>query len=198
VSHLVANKRDQREERVIDLFVCDPNQESFAALFKIFAPQLISFFRARSRQVGLAEDLTQEVMLTVFRKVGQVRDRASFRAWLFKIAQHALCRHYEKTRREVETVDLADMDNRLATAILRPGGTHGFEFRDWIAFLDKHERDAMILRFIEQWEYHEIAALQGSPIGTVQWRIFNAKKKLARHLKSRPAANSHDATRQAA
>jgi RNA polymerase sigma-70 factor (ECF subfamily) len=198
VSHLAANKRDQREESAIDWFLGNPNQESFAALFKIFAPQLVSFFRARSREVGLAEDMAQEVLLTVFRKVGQVRDRASFRAWVFKIAHNALCRHYDKTRREVETVDLADMENRLATAIDRPAGTHGFEFRDWMGFLEKDERDAMTLRFVEQWEYHEIAAIQGSPIGTVQWRIFNAKKKLARHLKSRHSANSYPAMRQAA
>ena len=40
----------------------------------------------------------------------------------------------------------------------------------------------MKLRFIEQWEYHEIAAAHAIPIGTVQWRVFNAKKKLAPYL----------------
>ena len=43
----------------------------------------------------------------------------------------------------------------------------------------------MKLRFIEQWEYHEIAAAQAIPIGTVQWRVFNAKKKLAPYLTTR-------------
>jgi DNA-directed RNA polymerase specialized sigma24 family protein len=51
-----------------------------------------------------------------------------------------------------------------------------------MAFLDSHEREAMKLRFIEQWEYHEIAAAHSIPIGTVQWRVFNAKKKLAPYL----------------
>jgi DNA-directed RNA polymerase specialized sigma24 family protein len=35
----------------------------------------------------------------------------------------------------------------------------------------------------ERWDYHEIAAANNLPIGTVQWRAFNAKKKLDRHLK---------------
>jgi DNA-directed RNA polymerase specialized sigma24 family protein len=39
------------------------------------------------------------------------------------------------------------------------------------------------LRFVEEWEYHEIAAAKAIPIGTVQWRVFNAKKKLATRLK---------------
>jgi DNA-directed RNA polymerase specialized sigma24 family protein len=54
-----------------------------------------------------------------------------------------------------------------------------------MAFLDSREREVMKLRFIEQWEYHEIAAAHAIPIGTVQWRVFNAKKKLAPHLKTR-------------
>lgn len=43
----------------------------------------------------------------------------------------------------------------------------------------------MTLRFVEEWEYHEIAAAQATPIGTVQWRVFNSKKKLAPRLRSR-------------
>lgn len=45
--------------------------------------------------------------------------------------------------------------------------------------LEAREREVMMLRFIEDWEYHEIAAAKSIPIGTVQWRVFSAKKKLA-------------------
>jgi DNA-directed RNA polymerase specialized sigma24 family protein len=40
----------------------------------------------------------------------------------------------------------------------------------------------MTLRFVEEWAYHEIAAAQAIPVGTVKWRVFNAKKKLLAHL----------------
>ena len=188
VNKSIPSERNVKEDTVIDRFLDNPNQESFAVLFKTFAPQLIAFFRSRSREVSLAEDLAQEVMLTVYRKAEQVRDRASFRAWLFKIARNALCRHYDRLTREVETVNLAEVDNRLAAATHEPAGTPAFEFRDWMAFLDARERDIMTLRFVEEWEYHEIAAVRGTPIGTVQRRIFNSKKELARHLKPRLVA----------
>jgi RNA polymerase sigma-70 factor, ECF subfamily len=181
----VSNEKQLQEGAVTDQFLDDPCEGSFTALFKVFAPQLMGFFLARSRELALAEDLTQEVMLTVYRKAGQVRDRTLFRIWLFRIAQNALRRHYRKLTREVETVDLAEVGSRLETADHHPAGAPGFEFRDWMAFLDARERDVMTLRFVEQWEYHEIAAARATPIGTVQWRIFNAKKKLAGHLMSR-------------
>ena len=181
----IQTERFLREEEVTKRFLETPNEDSFADLFKTFTPQLVAFFRARGCDLALAEDLAQEVMFTVYRKASKVRDRTLFRAWLFKVARNSLCRHYGKQSREVDTVDLADVGDRSVAASQKPAATPAFEFMHWMAFLDSREREVMKLRFIEQWEYHEIAAAQAIPIGTVQWRVFNAKKKLAPHLMTR-------------
>lgn len=188
IEQTTATDKSSREYVAADQFLNNPTEESFAALFKVFNPQLLSFFRCRTREFSSAEDLAQEVMLTVYTKASQIRDRTLFRGWLFKIAHNALCRHYAKLTREIETVNLADVEHALATANEKQAGTPAFEFRDWITFLDEREREAMILRFVEQWEYHEIAAAQAIPIGTVQWRIFNSKKKLTKLLTARQAS----------
>ena len=56
--------------------------------------------------------------------------------------------------------------------------------------LDAAECDVMILRFVKQWEYHEIAAARANAMGTIQWRIFNSKKKLAGHLMPRRSVSA--------
>src|SRR5712671_5419578 len=108
----IANKSSLHEAAVTEKFLDAPDEESFGELFKAFTPQLVAFFRARGCQM-MAEDLAQEVMLTVYRKADQIRDRSLFRAWMFKIARNTLCRHYGKQAREVDTVDLADVPDRL-------------------------------------------------------------------------------------
>jgi len=178
----IANEGLRREVAVTEKFLDAPNEESFSDLFNIFTPLLVAFFRARNCDLPLAEDLAQDVMFTVYRKAAQVRDRMSFRAWLFTIARNVLYGHYGKQTREVETVDLAEVTDRLAAASNKPVGSPAFEFLHWMAFLDSRESETLTLRFIEQWEYHEIATAQATPIGTVQRRVFNAKKKLAPHL----------------
>jgi RNA polymerase sigma-70 factor (ECF subfamily) len=180
----IANEKLLLEQAVTNKFLDTLDEDSFGDLFKLFSPQLVAFFRARGCDLALAEDLAQEVMFTVYRKATQIRDRTLFRAWLFKIARNALSRHYGKQSREVDTIDLGEVSDRLVAASHKPAATPAFEFMHWMAFLDSREREVMKLRFIEQWEYHEIAAAQAIPIGTVQWRVFNAKKKLAPHLKT--------------
>src|ERR1700758_3801848 len=80
-----AYDRPRRELRVTDNFLESPNHESFTEVFLMFTPQLVSFFRSHGCGPDLSEDLSQEVMLTVYRKSRQIHDRTRFRAWLFTI-----------------------------------------------------------------------------------------------------------------
>ena len=180
------------EYEVAERFLEQADESSFTELFGIYSPQLISFFRRRGHETGVAEDLAQEVMFTVYRKAGQLRDHKLFRAWIFKVARHAACRLFAQRSRQVPTVNLAD-NVEFLPAVNCNAFAPASEFKDWMKFLDDQERETMTLRFVEEWEYHEIAAAQAIPIGTVQWRVFNSKKKLAPHLRAR-----HDILRKAA
>jgi RNA polymerase sigma-70 factor, ECF subfamily len=170
-----------QEVEVAERFLEQRDEDSFDALFHVFSPQLVAFFRRRGHEKTVAEDLAQDVMLTVYRKAGQLRDHTLFRAWLFKVARNAASRYFAQRKREVPTVDVTGSSDFLPAPNCNPFGPAS-EFNDWMKFLDAKERETMTLRFVEEWEYHEIAAAQAIPIGTVQWRVFNSKKKLAVHL----------------
>ncbi|HTB14823.1 MAG TPA: sigma-70 family RNA polymerase sigma factor [Bryobacteraceae bacterium] len=189
IDQTIPSERFLQECAATQSFLDSPSEDTFAAVFKVFTPQLISFFRARGCQPALSEDLAQDVMLIVYRKADQLRDRTLFRAWLYKVARSSLCRYYEKQAREVDTIDLEKVSDSLITSIKAPAATPAFEFQHWMSFLESREQEALTLRFIEEWEYHEIAAAKAIPIGTVQWRVFNAKKKLAPHLRWRERAD---------
>ena len=173
-----------RESEVAEQFLSRADEDSYDALFRLFSPQLVAFFRRRGHEAGIAEDLAQEVMLTVYQRAGQVRDHKLFRAWVFTVARHTACRHFAQRSRQAPTVEVADI-NELPAASAPHAGSPASEFQDWMKFLDPLERDTMTLRFVEEWEYHEIASAKAIPIGTVQWRVFNSKKKLSAHLRPR-------------
>ena len=170
-----------QECEIAERFLQQADGDSFSAVFRVFSPQLLAFFRSRGHERCAAEDLAQETMLTVYKKAGQLRDHKLFRAWLFKVARNASYRYFARRTRGVATVDLAEISDFLPAPMRSPLGP-AVEFNDWMKFLDAQERETIRLRFIEEWEYHEIAAAQAVPMGTVQWRVFNCKKKLAVHL----------------
>src|ERR1044071_1878110 len=97
---------NQREFEVVERFLQSADEDSFDRLFRVFSPQLVAFFRKRGHEIGIAEDLAQEVMLTAYRKAAQVRDHKLFRAWLFKVARNTACRLFAQRSRQVPTVDL--------------------------------------------------------------------------------------------
>jgi RNA polymerase sigma factor (sigma-70 family) len=175
-----ASDRPRPELAATEAFLESPNDESFTELFRMFTPQLVSFFRSHGCRLDLSEDLSQEVMLRVYRKARQLRDRTRFRAWLFTIGRHALYRHQRKQAHEAAAIDL---ENVIDTGT-QAAGPPAFEFHQWMTLLESGEREALTLRFVEEWKYHEIAAAKAIPIGTVQWRVFNAKNKLATHLRA--------------
>ena len=83
----IEDEKHRQERTAAEEFLESPSEASFYSLFRIFSPQLTSFFRARGCELALSEDLAQDVMFTVYRKADQLRDRTLFRAWLFKIAR---------------------------------------------------------------------------------------------------------------
>src|ERR1700734_1109798 len=114
INSTIANDRPRREAAATEAFLEAPNEESFTELFLTWTPQLMSFFRSRRCARDLSEDLSQEVMLTVYRKAAQLRDRARFRAWIFTVARHALYRHHGKHALEVAAIDVQDIADTRA------------------------------------------------------------------------------------
>ena len=132
INSKAAYDRPRRELRVTDNFLESPNDESFTEVFLMFTPQLVSFFRSHGCGPDLSEDLSQEVMLTVYRKSKQIRDRTRFRSWLFTIGRHALYRHFRKQRPEADSVDLES----VIDANTKTTGPPAFEFHHWMSILE--------------------------------------------------------------
>ena len=57
--------REFQECEIAERFLERADEESFGAIFRLFSPQLVAFFRKHGHEWGTAEDLAQEVMLTV-------------------------------------------------------------------------------------------------------------------------------------
>ncbi len=172
---LSALDTDLEEASALDRFLSTPCEESFRAVFARLAQRLLGYFRVRGCSRELSEDLAQEVLLSVYRNVRRLRGKDQFWPWFYRIAANALHRQQRDVSRRVATVTCEMTDLRATD----DDPLLASQFAEWMAWLKPEDRQIMTLRYVEDLEYHEISAIVGLPLGTVQWRIFEAKRRLA-------------------
>ncbi len=142
-----------------------------------------------------AEDLTQEIMVRVYRNLGSYRPEAgSFENWLLRVGRNLIIDHYRRNRRfagaggteELEAMNLSDTRSPSPQQAAERAEDARF-VRAGLESLSPELREAVILRDLEGMEYREIAGLLGVPEGTVKSRINRGRIELARLLQKRRA-----------
>ena len=137
----------------------------------------------------LAEDLTQDVFLKLFKSLDTFDRRANFQTWLISVSRNLCIDHYRSVRKERESVarDIDPAD--LATVAPGRNAQAELEARDRVALLrvalDKLAptlRTAVMLRDIQELTYQEIADKLKLPEGTVKSRINRGRTELARQI----------------
>ncbi|MEO8699821.1 MAG: sigma-70 family RNA polymerase sigma factor [Kofleriaceae bacterium] len=147
-----------------------------------------------------AEDVAQEVFITVFKTIDTFREESKFSTWLYRVTvNHCknrikyLARRHDRDRDELDemsgTVNGAT-DGAPARAPQPDRALEGTQMeallRDAILTLDEEHREVVVLRDIEDLSIEEICEITKLPDGTVKSRLHRARlalrKKLQRHV----------------
>jgi RNA polymerase sigma-70 factor (ECF subfamily) len=158
-------------------------------------------FRAALSALGShaeADEVAQDACVTAFRRLRTFRGEASFKTWLLTIAWHlALNRRHSLTRwmkrtviptsrstdDEAQWTDVASADDspeqrvvamQLRTAIVEE-----------IRRLTPTLRDVLLLAQSGEYTYQEIGDMVGAPVGTIKWRVSEARRVIKARLKQR-------------
>jgi RNA polymerase sigma-70 factor (ECF subfamily) len=168
------------DRQAIENFLLTGTEGAFCVLFESVYPRLRRYFLLRGMEAGEAEDLAQNVMVIVYQHGGEVRDAELFHGWLFKVAKNELTRRWRQQQTRHRIAAMEPLSDELAERlILEMEMASESNFAEWMSYLEPAERDLIILRFIEELSYEELSVALGIPVGTVKWRLFSAKKKLA-------------------
>lgn len=133
---------------------------------------------------ALAEDLTQETFLRVYRHLGEFEGRSRFSTWVFRIARNlAIDALRRRERRALLPVRLG----RQASEV--PSPESEVALFSVIAELDTSVRDALLLVEILGLTYREVGEVVGVPEGTAKSRVFRARRDLAARLAATEVAD---------
>ena len=158
--------------------------DAFDEIVRRYGDRLVNYIRAMLWQHADAEDVAQEVLVRAYRALGRFRGQSSFKTWLYQIATNTARTHLAKRRGRVEDpVGSFSEDDAVRARAVSPDDVEARVVqRDRIdralAALPEDQRQAVVLRDVEGFDYREIAAMVDIPIGTVESRIFRARQRL--------------------
>ncbi|MEQ8274972.1 MAG: sigma-70 family RNA polymerase sigma factor [Deltaproteobacteria bacterium] len=168
---------------------------AFEQLVERYQHRIFSFCARMLQDRQEAEDVAQDVFITLYKNAGEFRGESQFSTWLFRIAKNQTLnrikylerRGRSKKRSVDELADdgpgaLADpqdvpADDRIADA------QRAALVQEAIGTLAEDHRAVVVLRDMEDLSYEEISEITGLPIGTVKSRIHRGRSALARRLK---------------
>lgn len=163
-----------------------------AAFDEILRPRLGRLYRmavAITRSEPDARDAVQDASLNAWRELPRLRSPERFDSWLDQILVNA-CRSLMRRSRRVlvREIDLetagAGVDADLPGAASDPDATEVDLIRRAFDRLDPGVRSLLVLHYVEERPLGEIARVLGSPVGTLKWRLSNARGALNRALEA--------------
>ena len=172
-----------KEDAALVQAVLTNGPEALGPIIKRYKDAVFGVALARLRNFHDAEDITQAVFIEAFERLGRLKDPSRLGAWLRSIAIHRCIDHLRRQARVTgpqPADELADHSKNPQADVERQ------ELRDRvmaaIGRLSKVQRETVALFYINGYSQQEVAAIQEVPLGTVKYRLHEARNNLKKDM----------------
>ena len=158
----------------------DRDETAFSEIFDFIAPKINAYYIKNSLSSDLAEELTQEVLSTIWIKAELFNsEKSKFITWSFTIARNKKIDFYRKNKKNMSNDDVRDF-------LYENEKSNDYEIESTInkitEDLDQNQKKLIKMSFFEQKSHKIIAAELEIPLGTVKSRIRATLSKMQKHI----------------
>jgi RNA polymerase sigma-70 factor (ECF subfamily) len=172
----------------------DGDAAAFEFLYKTYSKRVYSVCLRMLRNPADAEDLTQQVFLRLFRKLGTFRGDSSFSTWLHRVAVNAVLMHLRRKRPVEVQPGGSDQDEEHFNAAYEFGASDSsmlgaierMNLMRAIRKLPAGCKRLFLLHDVMGYKHSEIAELVGCSVGCSKSQVHMARKRLRRLLLGEP------------
>jgi RNA polymerase sigma factor (sigma-70 family) len=170
------------------------SEDIFEKEFLPHADALANFAYYLTQNDTESDDLWQDTMMKAYRAADSYQEGTNAKAWLFRIMKNTFINEYKRKKRRGYQVDYEEIgvfhdeeDSPLTSYTdLRSelfSNMMGDEMMNAINELPMESRTILILCYVEEFQYEELAAIFEIPIGTVRSRLSRARTLLKEKLR---------------
>ncbi|HEY6334184.1 MAG TPA: RNA polymerase sigma factor [Blastocatellia bacterium] len=158
------------------------DKEAFEKLYQQYYRRVYSLSLRMVSDPALAEDMTQEVFLQVYRKIGSFRGDSAFTTWLHSLTVNQILMHFRKRGVKLEQAAAeSDFTNVVDTPLQstrRSSIVDRLALDKAISELPRGYRTVFVLHDIEGYEHEEIANMLDVTVGTSKSQLHKARMRL--------------------
>jgi RNA polymerase sigma-70 factor (ECF subfamily) len=168
------------------------DRKAFEELMRKYEKKIFSFVVRMVRNEDTAVDLTQDFFFKIFTVLDKYNFEYKFSTWAYRICYNLVIDHIRKNQAPVDSLDDESVTARDLLESDNVSREDGFkalsrsETRDYVwRVVDQIPlkfRELILLRYIQDLKYEEIADITSLPVGTVKNRIFKAKEILKKEM----------------
>lgn len=155
---------------------------AFELLYERYHRRTYSLCLRMTNNATEAEDLTQEVFIQLYRKIGSFRGASAFSTWLHRLTVNQVLMHFRRRSVKSEkTSDDGEMPEQTLPGTedpLRMPIVDRIALTNAIAQLPNGYRNVFVLHDVEGYEHEEIARIMGISVGTSKSQLHKARLKL--------------------
>lgn len=159
------------------------SSESFSRFYEDFAQAIYAFLYYRTRDKGVAEDLTSQTFLKALEKFERFDDsKGGFKPWIYQIARNTLIDHYRATKptRDLETAYEVAGEDDVEETMKR--GENSERVQKALQSLNENQRDIVILRVWDELTFKEIADFLGKTEASIKMTFYRALQDVEKQL----------------
>lgn len=149
------------------------DQDAFARLYAGYAPMVHAILLGRIPRRDV-DDLVQDVFLTVYMRIRELREPAAFGGWIATIARNRATDYLRRTREQVELPDELAGGDAIETET--------FAVLEIIRALPEAYRDTLLMRLVEGMSGAEIAERSGLTPASVRVNLHRGMKRLRENM----------------
>ncbi len=150
------------------------DRQAFAQLVDLLYPRSVRFAMHMVGNREDAEEAVQDTFVRVYHNLGRFRDDARFEPWLFRILANRCRSLMEKRRRHTAVIQYGEVPERGGPPATENGRDWTEEIHRVLATLPVEQREAFLLRHVEDMAYEDIAAVTGVGLSALRMRVKRA------------------------
>ena len=165
------------------------NMVAFEEIYKRHHRRVYSICLRMLQNASEAEDLTQDVFIQLYRKIGSFRGDSAFTTWLHRMTVNQVLMHFRKRTVKYEKVtDEGETPDQVVTGSVNPAKMQIVDkiaLENAISQLPTGYKNVFVLHDVEGFEHEEVARILGCSVGTSKSQLHKARLKLQKLLKKK-------------